>query len=181
MSKKAFKSQASSSRAVNGALGALTDGTTFGSGLGASSFGAVASSSLSYVYEPPDLSRLSEPNVGVAFKNIQKKDGTTKAKALDDLQTFVLSLAAEKRELEDAMLEAWVGLLEQLATWSSDLEVSTRSRSTPALPSIPLAASVSSLILSKGISRSHAVNGWQSTCLRSCLPGLQVCTIMTNL
>lgn len=107
MSKKAFKSQASSSRAVSGALGAGS--TAFGGGAGTFAFGGVASSPLSYVYEPPNLTNLSDPNVGVAFKNLQKRDGITKAKALEDLQLYVLSLEAEKRGLEDAMLEAWVG------------------------------------------------------------------------
>ncbi|KAL6715189.1 hypothetical protein ACLMJK_007453 [Lecanora helva] len=107
MSKKPFKSQASSSRAVNGALGAY-DGRAFATGFGSSTFGAVASSPLSYVYEPPDLSGLSDPNVGVAFKNIQKKDDTTKAKALEDLQAHVSSLSENGNGLEEAMLEAWI-------------------------------------------------------------------------
>ena len=102
MSKKAFKSQASSSRAA--------DGPTFGSGFGSSTFGAVSSSPLSYVYEPPDLTGFSDPNVGVAFKNIQKKDGTTKTKALEDLQAYVSSLESDTGGLEESMLEAWVGL-----------------------------------------------------------------------
>lgn len=110
MSKKQFKSQASSSRAVSGAFG-TSDAAFGGTGFGASTgFGAVSSSSLSYVYEPPDLTRISEPNVVVAFKNVQKKDSTTKAKALEDLQSYVLSLGAENGGVEDAILEAWVGL-----------------------------------------------------------------------
>jgi hypothetical protein len=109
MSKKAFKSQASSSRAVNVAFGVSSEDAPFGGGLGSSTFGAVSSSPLSYVYEPPDLNGFSEPNVGVAFKNIQKKDGITKAKALEELQTYVSHLEAEKGGLEEAMLEAWVG------------------------------------------------------------------------
>ena len=107
MSKKAFKSHASSSRAVSGAFGA--DVTAFGSTSGTSSFGSIPSSPLSYVYEPPDLSEFSDPNVGVAFKNLQKKDGTTKAKALEDLQTYVLSLGADTGGVEEVMLTAWVG------------------------------------------------------------------------
>lgn len=99
MSKKQFKSQASSSRAASGADGALG---AFGGG-----FGAVPSSPLSYVYEPPDLSIISEPNIVVAFKNVQKKDSTTKAKALEDLQKYVSGLEP-KDGLEDAVLEPWV-------------------------------------------------------------------------
>ena len=107
MSKKTFKSQASSSRAVSGAF--TGDGLAFGGGIGGTAFGAVPSSPLSYVYEPPDLTGLSDPNVGVAFKNLQKKDGTTKAKALEDLQIYVSSLGVDTGGAEDAVLTAWVG------------------------------------------------------------------------
>ena len=112
MSKKAFKSQASSSRAVAGAFGGATDGSAFGSGFGSSPFGAVASSPLSYVYEPPDLAGISDPHIGVTFKNVQKKDSTTKAKALEDLQANVESLKGDGGGVEDAVLEAWVGFSE---------------------------------------------------------------------
>lgn len=95
---------------MNGAFGGPSDGAAFGSSLGLSTFGAVSSSPLSYVYEPPDLTGFSAPNVGVAFKNIQKKDGITKSKALEDLHTYVSSLEADKGGMEEAMLEAWVGL-----------------------------------------------------------------------
>lgn len=110
MSKKQFKSQASSSRAVSGAFGA-PEGSAFGSTSlgGLSTFGTVSSSTLSYFIEPPDLSAISEPNVVVAFKNLLKKDGTTKSKALDDLHAYVLSLGVEEGGVEDAILEAWVG------------------------------------------------------------------------
>ena len=107
MSKKVFKSQASSSRAVSGAFGA--DGTRFGSSIGTPAFGAVASSPLSYVYEPPDLTGFSDPNVVVAFKNLQKKDSTTKSKALEDLQSYVSSLGTDAGGVEEVMLTAWVG------------------------------------------------------------------------
>lgn len=81
----------------------------FGSSTGSSTFGAVPSSPLSYVYEPPDLTGFSDPNVGVAFKNLQKKDGTTKAKALEDLHTYVSSLEAGTGGVEEVVLTAWVG------------------------------------------------------------------------
>lgn len=103
MSKKLFKSQASSSRAVSGAF-APQDGSL---GAFGGAFGAVPSSLLSYVYEPPDLSTISEPNVIVAFKNIQKKDSITKAKALEELHRYVSGLDP-KQGLEDAVLEPWV-------------------------------------------------------------------------
>ncbi|KAF2807951.1 uncharacterized protein BDZ99DRAFT_420629 [Mytilinidion resinicola] len=98
MSKRQVKAQASSSRAASSA---------FGSGFGAASaiaFGA-SSSPLSYVSEPPDLSAISDPNVVVAFKNLSKKDSTTKAKALEDLQTYISSVGGQ---VEDGILEAWI-------------------------------------------------------------------------
>jgi hypothetical protein len=98
MSKRQVKSQASSSRAAFS-----TAATGFGA---SSSFGfATSSSQLSYVTEPPDLSAISDPNVVVYFRNLQKKDSTTKAKALEDLQTYISSL---KESIEEPVLEAWV-------------------------------------------------------------------------
>ena len=108
MSKKAFKSQASSSRAASGAFGGNT--AAFGGSIGATVFAATPSSPLSYVYEPPDLSRISDPNVGVVFKNLQKKDGTTKSKALEDLHAFVSSLEPETGGVEEEILITWVSL-----------------------------------------------------------------------
>jgi len=95
MSKKQFKSQASSGRV----------GTGFG-GFGGSGFGTTQGSPLSYIQEPPDYSGISDANVIVAFKNLSKKDSTTKAKALEDIQAYVSSSA----EVEDGLLEAWVRL-----------------------------------------------------------------------
>ena len=100
MSKRQFKAQASSSRAVSGASNG-----GFGS---FGSFGSLgAGSSLSYLTEPPNLSSLSDANVVVNFKNLSKKDGTTKSKALEDLLGYV----RESGGPEDAVLEAWVCLL----------------------------------------------------------------------
>ncbi|MCJ1432310.1 hypothetical protein MMC27_001666 [Xylographa pallens] len=109
MSKKQFKSQASSSRAVS-----TTSGANFGtSGTGVFAnlqpFGGASASPLSYVYEPPDLSSISEPNVVVAFKNLQKKDSITKAKALEELHLYIVSEKSKKSGVEDPILEAWVG------------------------------------------------------------------------
>ena len=131
MSKKQFKSQASSSRAVSGAFGA-PEGRAFGGiGLGGlPTFGTVSSSTLSYFFEPPDLSGISEPNVVVAFKNLLKKDSTTKAKALEDLHAYILSLGVEKSGVEDAILEAWVGSRGHLLRVShSNIMLSSRSKS----------------------------------------------------
>ena len=101
MSKRQFKSQASSSRAV------------FGNVAGFGGFGSGATrSTLSYLTEPPNLSSISDPNVVVAFKNLLKKDSTTKAKGLEDLRLHVLSSPHEKGGgVEQSILEAWVRLL----------------------------------------------------------------------
>jgi len=95
MSKRQFKSQASSGRAGN-ALGG------FGAG-----FGSSQSSVLSYIQEPPDYSAISDANIVVAIKNLSKKDDTTKTKALEELQTHITSV----NEVEDGLLEAWVRFL----------------------------------------------------------------------
>lgn len=106
MSKKVIKSQASSARAASGAFGEAFGQGQAPFGSGATTFGSVPSSHLSYVYEPPALTGISDSNVIVAFKNVQKKDATTKAKALEDLQNYVDS--SEQRGVEEAVLEAWV-------------------------------------------------------------------------
>ena len=99
MSKRQFKSQASSSRAVLGG--------GFG-GFGAAS----ASSTLSYLTEPPNISSISDSNVIVCFKNLSKKDGTTKSKALEDLRAYIQAHPHDQDGgVEEAILEAWVGFL----------------------------------------------------------------------
>ena len=101
MSKKGFKSQASSSKAVFGSVG-----TAFGT----QAFGRAPGSILSYVYEPPDLGGIIDAEIVVSFKNLQKKDSTTKAKALEELQAYVNSLSEGKDSLEDTFLDAWAKL-----------------------------------------------------------------------
>jgi hypothetical protein len=96
MSKKGAKS-ASSARAAS-----TFGSTAFGSS-SAAAFG-VAYSQLSYVSEPPDLSAISDPNVVVYFRNLSKRDSTTKAKALEDIQAYVSSQGSA----EEGLLEAWV-------------------------------------------------------------------------
>lgn len=76
---------------------------SFGTSAG---FGGVAASRLSYIYEPPDLSNLPDPNIGVAFKSMQKKDSSTKARGLEDLEKCIESL--DTSNLDDTILEAWV-------------------------------------------------------------------------
>lgn len=112
MSKK-FKSRASSSRAAASGFG-------FSSSLGSLSEEA-AVSSLTYVAEPPDLSRIAEPQLVVAFKNLLKRDDITKAKALEDLKDYILSVESRNGTVDDGLLEAWVGLLAlhgQIGIWS---------------------------------------------------------------
>ncbi|KAF9890319.1 hypothetical protein FE257_005985 [Aspergillus nanangensis] len=101
MSKK-FKSQASSSRAAAGAFG------SFGGFSSASSTTGKGPSSLTYVAEPPDLTRLSEPQLAITFKNFQKKDEVTRTKALDELRDYVSSVESQGGNLDDGFLEAWV-------------------------------------------------------------------------
>ncbi|KAL5334656.1 hypothetical protein BJX70DRAFT_377556 [Aspergillus crustosus] len=98
MSKK-FKSQASSSRAAGG---------TFGGFEGFSSDQGRELSSLTYVAEPPDLSRISEPQLAIAFKNFSKKDEVTRTKALDDIRTYVTGVEFNGGTLDDGLLEAWI-------------------------------------------------------------------------
>jgi len=104
--RRQFKSQASSSRAASNTYGTSLGGFGSPSGLG------VSASSLSFISEPLDLSAISEPNVVVAFKNLSKKDPTTKAKALEDLRGYISSLGADSGGVEDGILRAWVGFFE---------------------------------------------------------------------
>ncbi|KAF7717503.1 E3 ubiquitin-protein ligase listerin [Penicillium ucsense] len=101
MSKK-FKSQASSSRAAAGAFG------SFGGFSNAFDSDGREPSALTYITEPPDLSRISDQRVVIAYKNLLKKDETTRTKALDELKDFVGSVEARKGTLDDGFLEAWV-------------------------------------------------------------------------
>lgn len=96
MSKRQFKSQASSSRA--------SSGPAFGA------FGSIsAGSTLSYLAELPDLNSVSDANIVVAFKNLTKKDATTKAKALEDFRSYIQAHPYETDGgPEEAILEAWV-------------------------------------------------------------------------
>lgn len=97
MSKKPFKSQASSGRLPTSGFGAF----------GGSAFGSSPSSVLSYIQEAPDYSGISDANIVVAFKNLSKRDATTKGKAIEDL---LASLSAPDAEIEEGLLEAWVRL-----------------------------------------------------------------------
>lgn len=99
---------------TKGKAGAFGSGNVFpGVNRNASSFGGFSSpssgSGLSYLTEPPDFSSISDANVGVSFKNLLKKDATTKTKALEELVASVQASPYDKNGgAEEAVLEAWV-------------------------------------------------------------------------
>ncbi|KAF2967544.1 hypothetical protein GQX73_g6050 [Xylaria multiplex] len=101
MSRKPGKARAASSKAVPG-FGATS--------LGFGSFASTASGiNLSYLAEPPDFSSVSDANVIVSFKNLQKKDATTKAKALEELLAYTQAHPYEQDGgVEESVLDAWV-------------------------------------------------------------------------
>jgi hypothetical protein len=104
MSKRQPKAQASSTRAATAAF-------TPGFGLSSSNAFGTHTSQLSHVAEPPDLSKISDPNIVVCFRNLSKRDSTTKAKALEELQVYISLL---ETPVEDGVLEAWVSVPGQL-------------------------------------------------------------------
>ncbi|KAM5483810.1 hypothetical protein McanCB56680_002912 [Microsporum canis] len=106
MSGKKFRSQASSSRAAVGAFGSGPT-SSFGGFSTAGADQETPASSLSYVYEPPNLSQLSDPQIVVTFKNLLKKDSTTKSRALEELQNHIFSSVSGNVLLDDGLLEAW--------------------------------------------------------------------------
>ncbi|OOG00697.1 hypothetical protein ASPCADRAFT_37833 [Aspergillus carbonarius ITEM 5010] len=118
MSKK-FKSQASSSRAAASTFGA------FGGFSGAFSSQGREPSALTYVAEPPDLSRLSEAQLGIAFKNFLKKDEVTRTRALDDLRDHVAGVESRGGTLDDGFLEAWIKIYPR-----ASIDLSRRVRQT---------------------------------------------------
>lgn len=96
---------------MQGKGGRFAGAGAFGSpARGFGGFSSPASGSgLSYLTEPPDLSSLSDANVVVSFKNLLKKDATTKTKALEELVAYVQAHPHEKDGgAEEAVLEAWV-------------------------------------------------------------------------
>ena len=108
MSRKHFRLHASSSRAVSGALAASE--SAFGTPASdlPQGFGTSSTSPLSHVYEPPDLSSIRDSHIVVALKNLQKKDSTTRSKAIEDLHSYVTSIDDTSQGVEDVFLEAWV-------------------------------------------------------------------------
>jgi hypothetical protein len=103
-----------------GAKGRVASGRGFGSpapsGFGGFSSQSTSSGSLSYLSEDPDLSSLSDPNIVVSFKNLLKKDNTTKSKALADLIQYTQAHPNETDGgVEEAVLAAWVRLYPRMS------------------------------------------------------------------
>lgn len=103
-----------------GAKGRVASGRGFGSpapsGFGGFTSNSTGSGSLSYLSEDPDLSSLSDPNIVVSFKNLLKKDTTTKSKALADLIQYTQAHPSEADGgVEEAVLEAWVRLYPRMS------------------------------------------------------------------
>lgn len=82
-------------------------------------------SSLSYISEPPSLTSISDPNVVVSFKNLLKKDPTTKARALEDLIAHAQTrpYEADHGGVEEPILEVWVSNERDLTQMSRILPV----------------------------------------------------------
>ncbi|KAK4442443.1 hypothetical protein QBC34DRAFT_25201 [Podospora aff. communis PSN243] len=114
----------------------------FGSPGGARGFSS--STTLSYITPPPDLSSIPQEIV-VPFKNLLKKDSITKAKALDEILSYV---RGHNGELDESILEAWVQLYARVSIDNSrtvrelshtvllELLKSTRKRMEKRIPSI---------------------------------------------
>ena len=71
-------------------------------------FGSPASI-LSYLAKPPDFSVISDSNVVVLFKNLLKKDSTTKTKALEELVAYAADHPFNRDGgVEEGVLDVWV-------------------------------------------------------------------------
>jgi hypothetical protein len=128
--------------------GSPFDGSKKGLGtFGAFSASAAPGSNLSYLVEPPDFSSISDANVVVSFKNLLKRDSTTKSKALEDLIFSVQAVPPfeENGGVEDPVLESWVGLSCVWEVSVKHLVTGNRFNSTLASPWITLAEYVNCL------------------------------------
>ncbi|KAJ5294957.1 hypothetical protein N7508_009778 [Penicillium antarcticum] len=108
MSKK-FKSQASSSRAAASAFGSFGG---FSSGLSGQ---GKEPSVLTYIAAPPDLSRIADQHLVIAFKNLLKKDDITRTKALEELRDYISKVEGNSGTLDDGFLDAWVKIYPRLS------------------------------------------------------------------
>ena len=100
---------------------AVPGSSSAASGLGSSAFGSprgigsFSKTTLSYIAPPPDLSGIPQ-DIIVPFKNLQKKDSITKAKALDEIVAYVQT---QQDGLAEPVLEVWVSLKAVLASFLS--------------------------------------------------------------
>ncbi|OAA66870.1 ring zinc finger protein [Niveomyces insectorum RCEF 264] len=126
----------------------------FGSSVpGKGGFGGFAvahsKSGLAYIADRHDLSDISDANTVVSFKNLLKKDGTTKSRALEELVAYVQAHPyADGGGAEEAVLEAWVHFYPRLSiddsrkvrelahTLQSELVKSARKRMEKHMPKI---------------------------------------------
>lgn len=109
-----FKNHDAKARDARSKLVGFSAPSGFGGGAVATSH--AAGSSLSYLADAPDLSIISDPNVIVSFKNLFKKDNTTKSKGLADLISFAQAHPNEQDGgVEDAILEVWVQLYPRIS------------------------------------------------------------------
>ncbi|CAK7203174.1 hypothetical protein SEUCBS139899_005905 [Sporothrix eucalyptigena] len=93
-------------------FGQVTPTKVGGASFGKGGFGgfemARSKSGLAYVAERADLSAISDAHAVVSFKNLVKKDSTTKARALEDLVAHAQAHPHEGGGVEDGVLETWV-------------------------------------------------------------------------
>ncbi|PHH56078.1 E3 ubiquitin-protein ligase listerin [Ceratocystis fimbriata CBS 114723] len=92
------------------------------SGFGSKSAGSGAFSSLetlsdlSYLAPQADTSAISDANVIISFKSLQKKDDTTKTKAMEDLLSYAKAHPFDSNGgVEDAILDAWLTVYARLS------------------------------------------------------------------
>ncbi|KAL2267324.1 hypothetical protein VTJ83DRAFT_4601 [Remersonia thermophila] len=76
-------------------------------------FGASATT-LSYLTPPPDFSAIPH-EVVVQYKNLLKKDSTTKEKALQDILAYVRRLGPNPETLEEAVIDTYIDLYPRLS------------------------------------------------------------------
>ena len=102
MSKSSSKAQASSSRAAQGFGSASFDLVT--------RFGRPSPLSYQAQLQNDDYASLSDQNLAVNFKNLAKKDPSTKSKALERLRDSAESCRQDPNELDASFLDLWVCL-----------------------------------------------------------------------
>lgn len=105
------KPQSSKGRAATRGFGSIAP-----SGFGAFGTPSTSAGSLSYLTDPPDFSSISNSNIIVSFKNLLKKDNTTKSKALADLIQYTQAHPHEQDGgVEEAVLDVWVQLYPRIS------------------------------------------------------------------